>query len=200
MLYFAVLRFSDKTVCASYSAGGGVDKEGARELIAGNPNCVAGKKYSVTGSTQIINYTLDASGRVYLVATNNAYSVRIAFAIIEELQELFQREFGQKIPTATEESLSKAAKKLFVALYEKYGNPSKFDQLTSVQTKLDVVKSNMKENIQQMLQNDDLVAKIDVSAEKLNDQAVAFKKGAKELKGNNHSVIRPFVLLKIQLV
>ena len=183
MLFFAVLRFSDKRIVATYSAAGEVDKEGIRELIAGNPSCIAGKKYSSKGTTQVVNYTLDASGRVYVVVTNNAYSTRVAFAVVEELQETFLKEYGQKVPSATEESLSKPSKKLFLMLFEKYCNPSKVDQLSNVQNKLEVVKSTMQENIQQMLKNDELVAKIDVGAEKLNDQSVAFKQGAKQLKG-----------------
>ena len=142
-----------------------------------------GKKYSQKGATYIVNYLLDASGRVYIVVTNLNYSPRIAFKIIEEFQQAFQSEFGLKVPAAKEESLTRPAKKLFLTLYEKFSNPGNMDQLTNVQTKLDIVKTNMQDNIQQMLQNDEKVAKIDASAEKLNEMSVTFQKGTKELKG-----------------
>jgi UDP-glucose 6-dehydrogenase len=51
-----------------------------------------------------------------------------------------------------------------------------------VQEKLDVVKTVMQENIQQILLNQEQVDKINSSAEHLAEQSLAFKSTTKELR------------------
>lgn len=50
-----------------------------------------------------------------------------------------------------------------------------------MQEKVDVVKTVMQENIQQILQNNECLERIEAQAEHLNEQSLAFKKGAKEM-------------------
>jgi vesicle-associated membrane protein 72 len=50
-----------------------------------------------------------------------------------------------------------------------------------VQDKLDVVKTVMRDNIQQILLNDEKLERIDASAEQLNEQSQAFKSNTKAL-------------------
>lgn len=56
------------------------------------------------------------------------------------------------------------------------------DKLTSVQTKIDVVRTVMQDNIQQILANNDQVTRIASSAEQLNEQSLAFKSSTRELR------------------
>lgn len=57
------------------------------------------------------------------MVTNPKYSPRVAYIILDELKDCFQKEFGTKIASASEESLSKSSKKLLVSIAEKYVNP-----------------------------------------------------------------------------
>jgi hypothetical protein len=50
-----------------------------------------------------------------------------------------------------------------------------------VQEKVDIVKTTMKENIQQLLQNEEKLERIESAAAHLNEQSIAFKQNAKEL-------------------
>ncbi len=106
----AILRHSDKTVVATYSPGKEVTKEGIRECVAANANIQSGKRYTSTGDSQAIHYCLDAQGRVYSLVTNPRYSPRIAFLALEELQKQFGKEFGPRVASATEGSLTKPAR------------------------------------------------------------------------------------------
>ena len=48
--------------------------------------------------------------------------------------------------------------------------------------KVDIVKSTMQENIQQLLLNEEKMERIEAAAVHLNETAGAFQKGAKQLK------------------
>jgi hypothetical protein len=115
----AILRYSDKTVVATYSTSKEVTKEGIRELVAGNAQMTAGRRYTSQGDSQSIHYTLDAQGRVYAVVTNPQYPPRVVFGALDELQSSFA-EFDSKVANATEESLSKPARLLLKDFTEKY--------------------------------------------------------------------------------
>lgn len=56
------------------------------------------------------------------------------------------------------------------------------DKISAINSKLDVVKSVMQDNIQQLLVNSEHVDRISSSAESLNEQSVAFKSSTKELR------------------
>ncbi len=117
---FAVIRASDKSVLASFVRSKEVTVEGVRECVATNAGMSTGKRYTAQGESQSIHYTLDANGRVYAIVTVPKSPPRIAFTALEEMKESFQREFGPKLSTATENTLTKAASSLFRQLYDKY--------------------------------------------------------------------------------
>ena len=62
---------------------------------------------------------MDGFGRVYIVVTNPKYSSRVAFTLLDELKEAFQKEYGTKVASASEESLTRQSKKLFAGFAEK---------------------------------------------------------------------------------
>lgn len=115
----AVLRASDKSVLASFVRSKEVTVEGVRECVASNAGLSTGKRYTSQGDTQSIHYTLDQNGRVFAIVTVPKYPPRVAFTALEEMKESFQREFGPRMSTATENTLTKAAAPLFRQLYDK---------------------------------------------------------------------------------
>ena len=99
-----------------------VTKEGIRECVAGNAAIQANKKYTAQGEAQAIHYSLDAQGRVYAMVTNPTYSARVAFIALEDLQKRFGNDFGPKVASSTEESLSKAARPLLKEVVERFAS------------------------------------------------------------------------------
>ncbi len=71
---------------------------------------------------------------------------------------------------------------LYTDIYCRYQTPGAGDRLTNVQTKIDVVKTVMQDNIQQLLANNEQVERIEKSSEKLNEQSIAFKSSTRELR------------------
>lgn len=176
-----VMRSSDKRIVASLIKSQEITVEGVRECVAGNPSMIAGKKYSTQGTLQSIHYTLDSKGRVYALVSSPKYPVRIAFIALEELRREFSKEFGPRVATSSENGLSRAASNIFKSIITKYENPSKVDALANVQEKVEVVKSTMKENIQQLLINEEKLERIDNLTQSLNEQAQSFQHGARDL-------------------
>lgn len=114
----AVLRYSDKTVVATYSASKEVTKEGIRECVAGNAQMIPGRRYTSQGDVQAIHYSTDAQGRVYAIVTNPSYPVRVAFGALDELQSEFA-DFGSKVAASGEDGLSKTARLTLKAVADK---------------------------------------------------------------------------------
>lgn len=116
----AVLRYADKSIVSTLSKNQEITKEGIRECVAGNAASIQpGKRYTSQGDTQSIHYTLDAQGRVYAIVTNRDYSPRVAFTALDELQQTFAKEFGLKVASATEESLTRSSRPLMSSIFEK---------------------------------------------------------------------------------
>lgn len=119
LLLLAVVRSTDKCILASYIRSNDVTVEGVRECIASNPSMVRGKRYSSQGSSFAIHYTLDPQGRVFSLVSSPKYPSRIAFAALDELQDLFNRELGVRAAAAKEGSLSRPAANIFKVVFEK---------------------------------------------------------------------------------
>ena len=131
--------------------------------------------------------------------TSPSYSPRIAFTALDELVLKVRAEIGHKIAAATEDSLSRSCAPIFTEVYQKYvckearnnftlslilkfltsdyrfENPSEVDILTKVQDKIEIVKTTMKENIQQLLINQEGLEKIENATLHLNEQSIAFR-------------------------
>jgi hypothetical protein len=119
IMIFAVVRYGDRTVIAQHIRNKDLTIEGVRECIASNARVIAGKRYTAQGQDQCIHYVLDAQGRVFVLVTNARYSPRIAFAALDEFQQMFNKELGMKAAAAMEGSLTQPAKPIFKYIFEK---------------------------------------------------------------------------------
>lgn len=178
----AVIRYSDKTVLASLPLSKEVTVEGVRECVASNAYIVSGKRYTSQGTAYSISYTQDINGRVYCIVTSPSYSPRVAFTALDEMISRFSKDQGPRSAGGTENSWTRSSRPILEAIANKYADPSSVDKITAVQEKLDVVKTNMKENIQQILQNQETIERIELASVQLKDMSEDFKVGAKSLK------------------
>ena len=71
-------------------------------------------------------------------------------------------------------------------------DPANADKLVSVQDKLDIVKTVMKDNIQQILLNDEKIERIDLAADQLKQQSEAFQTNSKQL--TNKMYVSSYIL------
>ena len=63
----------------------------------------------------------------------------------------------------------------------RFADPSAQDKLVAVSEKIEVVKTTMKDNIQQLLLNEEKMQHIEAASESLNQKSIAFQQGSKQL-------------------
>lgn len=184
----AIVRLSDKTVVATYAASGITKdikfstKEAIRGILTENEGIIKGKRYTSQGDKQSINYSLDPQGRVYVIVTTHKYPARLAFVALDMIKDMFKSDYGLKVASATEESLTKTCKDQLGAIVDKYIDPAKADKLSSVQEKIEVVKTVMHDNIKQVLANTEKLDNIEDKSQQILQQSVAFKRDSKALR------------------
>mmetsp|Transcript_42726 Transcript_42726/g.70071 ORF Transcript_42726/g.70071 Transcript_42726/m.70071 type:complete len:250 (-) Transcript_42726:160-909(-) len=181
--YIGVGRFTDHVIVASHSDSSVVDDHAVRALIEDPGTHVTPRqRYSMEGDWTTVHFMSDERKRVYVVVTKKSYPSRVVFTLIEEMQSRFLDKTAEKSLTAKDGALSKTTKSIFSEISKKYDDPKNVDQLASIQDKIDVTKTVMSENIQNMLQNTEKLEDINDKAEHLGDQAKLFKKQGTELQ------------------
>jgi len=168
---------------ASFVPNKAYSVDGVIEAIESNRTVKNGKakRYTNQGESSAIHYYMDAQGRIFALVTTAKYEPRVAFQAIEELRKNFVEDFAPRVANATDESLSKLAKDILKNIVDTYRDPAEMDVLASVNEKLDVAKSTMKENINQALANTEKAEHIEEQAVHLNIQANTFKNTSKQL-------------------
>eukprot|EP01084_Bolivina_argentea_P319000 553319_1 len=182
--YIGVLRANDRVCVASYSPlENNSDARILKEVLAKPSTYVEPRRrYTQEGALFSIHFTGDEDGRVYACVTAREYPSRVAFAMLEEMETKFLSRVGEKSLTAKEGSLSRAVSSSFREICTKFDDYRNVDRLASVQAKVDVVKSTMEQNIQQMLANEEKLDNISENAENLNEQARVFQNRSTALR------------------
>jgi len=146
-----------------------------------SPGTFGGFKVVQSDVHQIV-YGADTNGLCLGVITGLGYPSRVAITMLSELHGNFSKQFGEEAKTAETNMLSKKSKSMLSSSAEKYGDLSKVDKATSLNAKVDEVKSTMSDNIAQILKNTEKAETIQERSEQLNEQASVFKKRSTELK------------------
>jgi len=118
---------------------------------------------------------------VYLAVTSSEYPQRTVFKFLDEVKKGFA-EFHDSLHGATDNSLTKVAKKTLTALCAKYDNLEQMDKVAGVQAQVNDVTNIMKDNVNKMLENNDKLQDLDTKADNLRNEAHSFKKNATNLK------------------
>lgn len=181
--FLGVVRFTDRVLVAGYSPSEADDALIIKELMS-NPETFVEprKRYTSEGRMFAIHFVADDENRVYSCVTDKEYPARIAFAMLEEMQTKFLTKVGDKALTAREGSLTRTMKSSFSDLCIKYDDIRNVDRMAAVQDKVDVVKTTMQDNIQQMLSNEERLDQISQNAEGLNEQAKVFQNRSSALR------------------
>ena len=154
VVYVGVVRSNDFVAVASYAHVDVINTDGVRLLVRSQEKLEPRKLYVSKTDELAVNFYADDRGRVYLVVTLQDYPARVAYLLLEELQSRFLTKAGEKISTATEDSLSRSCRGIFKEICERYNKLSEVDQIASVQEQLNTVTTTMQDNIKNMLQNE----------------------------------------------
>lgn len=130
---------------------------------------------------QII-YGADTDGICMGVITGLNYPSRVGIQLLTDLYSVFTPKFGAEAKTAQTNALSKKSKKMLQDIASKYDDLEKVDKAAALNSKVDEVKTQMSDNIAQILKNTEQAESIAERSEQLNEQASVFKKRSTELK------------------
>lgn len=148
---------------------------------SGDAGAIGGFKVVQSDLHQVI-YGADSDGLCLAVITGLRYPSRIATQMLVELYQEYSNQFGESIPTAEKNSLSNKSKSLLSRICSKYSDLEKVDKASALAGKIDVVKSQMQDNISSMLDNIEKTESISNQADQLNEQASVFKKKSTDLR------------------
>jgi len=183
-LMMGVMKYNDQSIIAYYATNKTVTRDSLIDCIASNKAIKADKGYSSSVQSQYtIHYFLDSSSNcIYIYATSLAYPPRVAFSALKKFKSNFSQEYSSKIANATDGSLTNSAKPMLTQLFQEFVDPTANDKLSEVQNKINVVQDNMKENIKQVLKNDQKLENIEGLSLHINEQSIAFEKDSKSLR------------------
>ncbi|CAM9251228.1 unnamed protein product [Chrysoparadoxa australica] len=102
--------------------------------------------------------------------------------MLDEMQSKFITKVGEKSLTAKEGQLNRTMKSSFSDILNKFDDVRNVDKMAAVQDKVNIVKTVMEDNIQQMLANEEKLESIAVNAENLNEQAQVFQNRSTALR------------------
>merc|ERR1712224_1035761 len=168
------------------------EAEAVANVISNDPPTAAGSGLEsfVLGGFKVVKseqhqivYGSDADGLVCATITGPEYPSRVAIAMLQELYESFVGAgFIATSGGTGKYSLSKQAKPLMRQVCEKYADPSQVDKTQQLLQTVDVVKSQMQDNIVSLLENTTKAEDMAVKSDQLTEQAAVFKKRTAELK------------------
>lgn len=142
---------------------------------------IGGFKVVQSDQHQVV-YGSDAAGVCFGVITGHDYPSRVAIQMLQELYTEFMGKFGSEVPSAADNALTKKAKKIMQTTCEKYDDLDKVDKASALLGKVDVVKSQMQDNISDMLKNTEQAETLADKSDQLNEQASVFKKRSNDLR------------------
>lgn len=144
-------------------------------------NTIGGFKVVQSDVHQVI-YGADSEGLCIAVVTGLKYPSRTAIQMLTELYTPYSEQFALQAKSATNGALTKKSKSLLSQHCKKYDDSSKVDKASALNSKVEIVKGQMQDNIAAMLKNTEQAETLAERSNQLNEQANVFQKKSKDLK------------------
>jgi len=146
--------------------------------LSQDPNPPA--RCSIETSTYIFHYFIERSV-CYLVLCDKAFSKRLAFSYLEDIQNEFSSQYGTKLDT-----VSRPYSFIEFDTYMQKARKSYMDSrarrnLSNINTELQDVQRIMVQNIDDVLARGEMISVLDTKANNLSTQAMKYKKDANYL-------------------
>mmetsp|Transcript_1568 Transcript_1568/g.2439 ORF Transcript_1568/g.2439 Transcript_1568/m.2439 type:complete len:217 (+) Transcript_1568:74-724(+) len=177
ILYGLVAR--EKTVLAEHTSTSGNFPTITRVLL-GKIVSDADSKMSYVYDQYVFHY-LVTSGFTYLCMADDNTKRRLPFAFLEDIKNRFQATYGDSARTAIAYAMNEDFGRTLQGRMNFFNGPEA-DQYSSVNKKLDDVKSIMVQNIEMVLERGEKLELLVDKSEQLSQQAFVFEKTSKQLK------------------
>lgn len=198
--YLAISNLIDRKIVADYIPSGQKDKSNkfhqkAKEIIDKLIliSITANERYSETISDEMkIITTADKSTRwCFMAILTSIFPERMGYKMLSDLENrtLYDLNKNYLDNIGEDESLLSSAfkstrdniKLYMVELYQKYRDIGSIDKIRAIQTDVDVIKTDMKDNMNKMILNLEVVSSLEHKSDALKQQASDYKNTAKDL-------------------
>lgn len=146
--------------------------------LAMDPNPPA--KCSFDAGPYIYHYVMER-GVCYLVLCDKAFSKRLAYTYLEDLQNEFQNQYGAKVHTVSRPYSFIEFDTYMQKQRKSYMDSRARRNLTNINTELQDVQRIMVQNIDEVLQRGEALSVLDTKANNLSTLSQKYKKDAKYL-------------------
>lgn len=126
--------------------------------------------------------TLNDTRVLHIAVTAETYPERLANRLTERIRAAFSEKFGAQYASATEDCLTKSAKKVLEPLCAQFDDPEAADKLVAVQKQVDAVAAVTADTVSVILENQAALNDVDDKAVLLKQEARTFKKASTDVK------------------
>ncbi|CCI47368.1 unnamed protein product [Albugo candida] len=139
-------------------------------------------RHSLDCDPNKFHFSMSNDELVFAVITVKSYPIRLAFQLIQTLQQEFVPKFATKALSCREHGLDKECKSMVQALATQYDDRTKVDKISEVLHQVDNVKSVMHTNIQVVLSNTEKMEVVEQKTNDLSEQAKVFRNSGRKLR------------------
>ena len=136
------------------------------------------ERNKITSKNENYYFTFCKPDLIYVVLANNQYPERHVFELIQKINE-------EKIPSMVNDEtreLNPSGRKQLKQLIDYYQNPKNINKIAEIQSDVDEIKVDMKENINKMVQSVDDTNKLQEKTDALKFETEDYKKNSVEVR------------------
>jgi vesicle-associated membrane protein 7 len=139
-------------------------------------------RHSLECDQNKFHFTMDNDELVFVAITAKDYPIRLAFQMIQTVQQEIIPKYGSKALTCKENGLDKDCMKSLAAISTQYDDRTKVDKISEVMNTVDNVKGVMHNNIQVVLANTEKMEVVEQKTNDLNEQAKVFRNTGRQIR------------------
>ena len=136
------------------------------------------ERNKITSKEENYYFTFCRPDLIYIILAHNQYPERYVFELIQKINE-------ENIPTMVNDEtreLNPSGRQALKQLIDVYQDPKNINRLSDIQSDVDSIKVDMKQNINKMVENVEDVNDLQNKSEALKMETSDYKKNAVEIK------------------
>ena len=143
-----------------------------------SPNKKLDERNKITSKDENYYFTFCKPDLIFIILANNNYPERYIFELIQKINE-------ENIPTMVNDEtreLNPSGRQALKQLIDVYQDPKNMNRLSDIQSDVDSIKVDMKQNINKMVENVEDVNDLQNKSEALKMETSDYQKNAVEIK------------------
>jgi len=186
--FLAVGRLRDQTILATFCEmirGQAQTEDIFKKLLeASKAKLSPGQRQRLQWGNGSVCCLLDMQGEsLYcLITAQMEYPERLAYELLQELNQYVYHNHGAELSTAEQYSLNKTLKPYMEKLIRKYEDPKSFDRISTLLAKTNVVKNVMQDSVRKVVETGESLQELEAKAGKMSEHSRHFATTSREVR------------------